>query len=487
MSKETDPPAKSGHDKAKELAGMIASQTAAAVAKALRPDGDTAFDRRVKELEQQFEPPAADPGAPDAHSILKMALGATKEGTMTPTETIHDPHYRIRVKNPSERFSAQRPTAKHFRTGEPIVHEGRQIDGLSDRQKADRRVFLKYKCAAAGLGPALTEFEDAYLSDMCANRKWLKPEFGNPDNDEFVRVDGGITKALLQDGTSGGQYMIPEDWDTEAIIQAILMSEVLPFVTIKDVNRSVVNAASLAHPDVVWGTAEGGAQSVFNTASMVGQQQTTIYPVATFLTEGKDWLADNAFDVQSELSQVMNESLARSLDQKVMTGNGTSEPEGIFSQSGTVDITFTTPTTGPYLVTDEINLAFGIAKPYRVPAMRPRYAMTDSAYKRFRSIATGVTGDTRLVNGMAVNDYSLLGWGVSILTSGNTYGITNDQLCFAAFSRYRLYRRAGFVVNVETRGDTLTRANLALIYGRGRFGGVLADPSAAACATSGIP
>src|SRR5690606_26382895 len=97
------------------------------------------------------------------------------------------------------------------------------------------------------------------------------------------------------------------------------------------------------------------------------------------------------------------------------------------------------PDTGPLTYDDALNLCFGVAKQYRAPAYRPGYIMTDTTYKRFRAIATGVTGDVRPLFGMNVNAYELLDYPVHIEQNG----LENTEIIFGALQKYRLYRRQG--------------------------------------------
>jgi HK97 family phage major capsid protein len=67
-------------------------------------------------------------------------------------------------------------------------------------------------------------------------------------------------------------------------------------------------------------------------------------------------------------------------------------------------------------------------------------------------------------------------------TLGNPHSVSNDLgnafAAFGAFSRYRLYRRAGLEVRWVDGGLTLARKNLVLLVCRARFGGRVVDPSA---------
>jgi hypothetical protein len=111
------------------------------------------------------------------------------------------------------------------------------------------------------------------------------------------------------------------------------------------------------------------------------------------------------------------------------------------------------------------------------------FGMTDTTYKKLRSIATGVTGDTRLIFGEDVEGYTLFGHPVAIIATT----MTNDDIFFAQMGGYRLYRRQGARFRRTMEGITLTKTNTMLVAADMRFGGQLDRGGYAAVATSGIP
>jgi hypothetical protein len=153
--------------------------------------------------------------------------------------------------------------------------------------------------------------------------------------------------------------------------------------------------------------------------------------------------------------------------------------------SGTTDITLNSPTTGPYVISDVLNLLFGVTKAYRnaYPRQRAAFGMTDVAYKKLRQIATGVTGDTRLIFGEDVEGYTLFGHRAAIIATG----LTNDDLFFAQMGGYRLYRRQPVRIRRIMDGVTLFKTNTMVAGADMRWGGQLDRGGYAAVATSGIP
>jgi len=406
-------------------------------------------------------------------------LHSSPKGTETMTTTItandvlrlasEDDH--VRVKNPSERYSTTKSTGRHVRTGEAVRYLGREVELPSQLETAKAGVFFKYLGSRSGINVDLSEHERALLEETIQKDSWC----GKVGTDWQTGIQGDRVKALLNDATSGGREISPEWFDDALITYPLLHSEILPEVDLRDVPRSnSVEGAAVGNPSVTWGTAEGTALSLFNTANLVAELNTAIHPVAVAIEVGNDFLSDAAVNVGDMLLGNIGQRMLQELDRVIVAGNGTSEPQGIVNASGIVDITAANPTTGPLTYDDALNLSFGIAKQYRAPGYRPGFIMTDTTYKRFLAIATGVTGDKRPLFGMNVKSYELVEYPVRIEQSG----LANSQILFGALQKYRLYRRHGVESRFTSEGQTLTLKNTSLLYVRGRFGGRILDASA---------
>jgi HK97 family phage major capsid protein len=393
-----------------------------------------------------------------SHDILRMGAGA-------PTSS------HPRVKTLKERYSTERAVGKHYRTGRPVQFEGRDVCLPSELDKARIGAMFKRMAKRHGLNIEWTDHDsELYASTFDDSVKWAGEIGGRWE----TGVPGSRAKALLDDAGSGGQEISPEFFDSAIIQFPLLHSEILPYVDIRDVPRgSSVEGASIGNPTLTWGNAEGSSLTLFDTTSLIAAIDTTIHPVAVGIEIGRDFLSDAAVDVGSILLENIGERFREELDKVITSGNGTTQPQGVTQASGTTDITAETPTTGPVDVDDLLNLMFGVSKQYRIPSFNPRYAMTDTTYKRHRSLATGVTGDERLLHGMSVQSYSLLESPVSI----EQQGLSNNELIFGAWRRYRLYRRLGMSSRFYSDGETLARKNTTLLMVRGRFGGRVMDAS----------
>jgi hypothetical protein len=109
---------------------------------------------------------------------------------------------------------------------------------------------------------------------------------------------------------------------------------------------------------------------------------------------------------------------------------------------------------------------FGVVKAFRKePGAQNAFLGNEVSYRRARAIPVGPT-DERRVFGMTHGDYTLLDHPYKIQVD-----VPNNKVCFGNWKRYRMYRRLGLNVRIETAGNYLSIRNLKLIVMRMRFGG----------------
>jgi len=77
---------------------------------------------------------------------------------------------------------------------------------------------------------------------------------------------------ILDDATSGGQYLIPEWFDQNVVTFPLLNGGLLPFVGLEEMPRgSTWETASVGNPSVTWNQSEGTAITLFTTDSLIAQ------------------------------------------------------------------------------------------------------------------------------------------------------------------------------------------------------------------------
>jgi len=387
----------------------------------------------------------------------------------------------VRVKAAAEKYSEKRFVGRHAKTGGEIVNPftGAATEQPSQRDYAKAGCLFKHLAQRAGLGVSLHGHERELLDEMATADPWAGTIGG-----EYAAGFTGV-KALLDDATSGGIEITPTWFDDAVVTFPLLSGELFPFVDVRDVPRGRrVEGGSIGNPTVSWGQGDNTEVSLFDTASLVAEINTTIFGAAVAIEIGRDFLSDAAVDVGSQLTRLVGERLAAELDKLIANGNGTNQPQGIFQASG---LTTTTPDTpgGTATLNDYITLMFSIGKQYRNPANKCAFLSNDTTYQRSRSIKIDTASpstDQRpaLAPLTEISSYSSLGWRHAVQND-----LTSPVCAFGALSKYRLYRRQGMEIRFEQGGATLARKNLVLLVARARFGGRVMDASAFAKWTTG--
>lgn len=387
----------------------------------------------------------------------------------------------ITVRNPSDKYSNKKFEGRHVKTGLAVpnpFNDGRPTETPSQRDFAKAGVLFKHLANKAGLGTRLSPDEFALMKEMAMSDVWA----GDIDGEHgyFTGV-----KSLLDDSLSGGIHISPNWFDDAIITQPLLSGELFPYLDLVDVPKGkTVDGGAIDTPTLTWGTEDNESITLFTTDSLVSQIDTSIHAVTVAIEIGRDFLSDAGVDVGKKLTTLIGERLAAELDKMTVSGNGTTQPTGIFNASGLPLVTTENGNGGPPTLADYLTLMFSIGKQYRNPAMRCAFISNDTSYQRNRSIAIDTASpstDQRPVFGLeAVNSYMTLDWRHAIQND-----LANTQGAFGALSRYRMYRRMGLSIRFEQGGKELARKNLVLLIARARFGGQVMDADAFAAWTDG--
>jgi HK97 family phage major capsid protein len=196
------------------------------------------------------------------------------------------------------------------------------------------------------------------------------------------------------------------------------------------------------------------------------------------LEVGRDLLADSPIDIGKNLVENIGQRLLAELDKVIVIGDGSTQPEGIFTASGISAVVTDNP-SGPAAVDDLYSLVFAIGKQYRNGgSFRPCFVANDTTYSRFIGIPVSAQ-DQRRVFGMDPNQYTALGWPFKIQND-----TPNTKIAYGAMQKYRMYRRQGNEVRWITESADLAKANTNLLVVRARYGGKVVDSNAFAKSTT---
>lgn len=373
-------------------------------------------------------------------------------------------------------LSTTKSIGRHVKTGEPMRDErGREAMTASEHENCLSGAFLKNLAARSGVGVSLTTGERELLDECCAGR-WS----GKHQSTYVASLSGASlnVKTLLNDSLSGGVSVTPDFFDDQIVTYPLLHSEVFPFTDLRSIPRGAsVDGAGVSNIDSVWGNPEGTEAPLFDTSALVGPFDTSIHAITVCAEIGRDFLSDAVGEIGRVLSELIGMRFASELDRVCVVGSGSGEPQGIANASGIGTVNSDNGAGGPHTLSDYESLLFGVEKQYRVPnSMRCAFISNDTVYRRSRGIQVDpnvTTTDQRRILGMTHNEYTTLGFPHRIQQD-----LANTVALYGALAKYRVYRRQGMELRVETGGKELARRNTVLYIARARYGGRVIDPSA---------
>ena len=406
----------------------------------------------------------------------------------------------VRVKSAAEMYStvtkaAQYPAVLgkgaglHPFAGQDAQFMGRTLDVPSELAKAVSGAWVKWCIKSTNGGNdsqipqsmRLTDHDRDLVHYAMKHMAWTGYVNGANGESRVNRkhLNEWQQKALLDDTVSGGIEITPVVFDEALVMIPVLSGELFPFVNVVNIPRGRrVKGGAMSNPTFTSGAAEGTAIQPFNTAAFVTAFDTTVYVATGAMEAGLDFEQDSPVDLGAAVLQKYGEKALEWLDRVVAVGNGYNEPLGILNTSGLVAISTDNGTAGPPTVSDYEGLYFGLAKQWRKEAGAvAAYIGNDTSFRRARGIQVG-PADERRVFGMDHDEYTLLGRPYKVQND-----IPNGKIAFANLKRYRMYRRLGLTVRVETGGRQLALANSKLLVVRMRYGGQMENANAVAINT----
>lgn len=419
----------------------------------------------------------------------EKARAATTAG-VTPTAT-YSKAVQVRVKSAADRYARTQKAAvfpertgrfgnggRHPLAGQDATHQGRKMYHPSDLDTAVAGAYLKFcitqQMQKSDVPPSLrmTDHDNELLKHALHEMEWTGL-FRGTDTDAGAlsihkkKLSDMHIKALLDDSVSGGIEAAPIAFDDAVIIYPVLYGELFPHVNVVNVTRGRrMKGAVMQNPSFTSGIAEGTAIQPFNTATFVSAFDTPIFAAVSAFEIGLDFEEDSPVDLGSKITEQYGLKALEWLDRVVAVGDGVTEPTGIFTATGTTTVLSDNGAGGPATVSDYEGLMFGVEKRFRnEPGAVLAYIANDTMYRRSRAIPVG-PGDERRVFGMTHGDYTLLNAPYKVQND-----IPNGKVAYGNLKRYRMYRRLGLNVRVETQGRSLAINNTKLLVLRMRYGG----------------
>jgi HK97 family phage major capsid protein len=381
----------------------------------------------------------------------------------------------IEVKDKAAMFSTQKTVGVHAKTGQPVVNPftGAPAELPSKREYAVAGAYFRWLARRCGVPcRPLEGYEKSLLLESASNEPWAGCLSGDISDDRSYEkgVHPDRVKTLLSDSTSGGVALNPLWFDTAIITFPLLSGELFPFVDVVEMPRgSLVNTASIQNVQVTWGQADATSIPLYNTAGLVALINPTVQNMMVAVEVGRDLLSDAAVDVGQYLVQIIGERFSSELDRVIASGDGVTQPQGIFNSSNATIVNSDYGTFGPLTIGDVEGLVFSSPKQYRNPQWQPSFVMSDVTYRRARAIPIG-PGDERRLFGLNHQEYKLLEYPVRV----SQYA-ANNQVAFMPLKKFRLWRRMGVEVRWTIEGQTLGLKNTAILFARARYAGRVVD------------
>lgn len=420
--------------------------------------------------------------------LKKLGITGKAAGDVDPSQAFTKAT-RIRVKEAADSYSTSKKSAVYpqFRNingksaphpfaGMPAKHGDVLLDHPSDRDKAIALAFLRFSAARSMEKGTpcphwlrMTDHDRELLLYSAHNEKWVG-KINHGDGTSVIKrakLNEFQIKTLLDDTISGGIEITPVVFDDALILTPVLYGELFPYVNVQTIARGRrVKGGSAINPTFTSGVAEGTAITPFNTSSFVSAFDTPIYPAVAAIELGQDFEEDSPVDLGGTIIEQFGLKALEWLDRVIAVGNGTFEPLGFFNATAATLINSVYGVGGPPTVSDYEGLMFGVQKQFRTEAgAYLAYVSNDYTYRKARAIQVG-QGDERRVFGMDHAEYKLMGTDYKVQNN-----IPDGYAAYANLRRYRMYRRLGMQVRVETAGRQLALTNNRLIVVRMRYGG----------------
>ena len=286
-------------------------------------------------------------------------------------------------------------------------------------------------------GPAPTKGERA--------RAFLRAAILHADpSDEIVR------KALSEGTDSAGGYLVPAEYRAELIRRLPELSELFPYVRKVPV---ITDAGEFPKLDsdvtIAWGRAENAALT--ETDPAFTHLAWTVRNMSAITYLSRELVSDANPNIVETITTLFSEAVAAERDKMIAIGNGSNQPEGIYSASGLTSVAVGGSLTYAKLV----ELKFALKRKCHRNA---RWMLNSTNLQRI----TSITDD----NGLPIfRDALVAGETPRIL--GRPYSIQDDLpnafIFFGDLSQYLWFDREQMVVeSTTTGGNTFKQHQVAV-------------------------
>ena len=148
----------------------------------------------------------------------------------------------------------------------------------------------------------------------------------------WVAGDGATMKALSEGSDPAGGYLVPTEFRDEVVQRASELSRLSKLVRRIGCSTNAVEVPTLAADVSVYWGAENSAMAESDPA--FGHKTITIRRMNALTKMSRELASDAGIDMVDYLSQLFAEAVAAEEDRVIAVGDGSTQPEGLYSAAG---------------------------------------------------------------------------------------------------------------------------------------------------------
>lgn len=285
--------------------------------------------------------------------------------------------------------------------------------------------------------------------------------------DMFMRGKGEARGLVVNTDSKGG-YLAPVEFENVLIKKLEELNIMRQICDVRSMGAKETNIPVATNQGAAsWLDEE---EAYLATDDTYGQKVLKAKKVGRIIKISEELLADAAFNMETELSTSLAESIAKAEEDSFINGATTKEPTGFLSQVGK---TVTSAVTGALSYDDLVELRFSITSPYRREAI---YLMADSAAKVLMKLKDGDGRPLWQPSIQAGQPDLVLGQAVYYSPYMPEFATGAKTIAYGNFKYYRIADRVGLFV--QRLNELYAATGQIGFRGHRRTDGTLLVPSA---------
>ena len=298
-------------------------------------------------------------------------------------------------------------------------------------------------------------------------RKESKELFG-----EFLRAalfgvnptSEAVRKALGESSDPAGGYLVPDEYRGELIKRLPGLSELFPYARKLPVASDSGRMPRLA-TDITLSWDEAESAAFEETEPSFGSLSWNIHRANAMTKVSRELMTDSAPKIADVITDLFVEAMAQECDKMIAVGDGSTQPEGLFSAASVVSVS-----VGTMSFVKLVEVKFTLAKKYR---RRARWVMNNTNVRRVQSLVDNNNQPLFRRDLSAGAPPTLLGYPV-----GQQDDLPDDTVFFGDLSYYLWFDREQVGLDSTTVGGEAFAKHQLWLKTWMRVDGKLALPEA---------